>query len=54
LADMAERDGEFTAEDRGYLATIAERDNPFALIDYRDFAARQGQPAVTPPVVEQS
>ncbi|HET7093614.1 MAG TPA: 1,4-alpha-glucan branching protein domain-containing protein [Thermomicrobiales bacterium] len=54
LADIAERDGEITAEDRDYLAAIAERDNPFAAIDYRDFAARQGEPAVTPPVIEEA
>jgi 1,4-alpha-glucan branching enzyme len=51
LADVAERDA-ITDEDRAYLETVAERDNPFAAIDYRDFAPRQGLPAATSPVIE--
>jgi 1,4-alpha-glucan branching enzyme len=41
LADMAES-GELSSEDRSLLATLTEADNPFREIDYRAFAARQG------------
>ncbi|HWV23232.1 MAG TPA: 1,4-alpha-glucan branching protein domain-containing protein, partial [Thermomicrobiales bacterium] len=46
LASIAERGGDLTAEDRELLATVAEKDNPFADIDYRVFAARQGSAAL--------
>lgn len=51
LANIAERGTPLTDEDRDLLAEIAQRDNPFPTIDYRDFAERQGvdarQPAPT-------
>jgi len=46
LASLAERGGDLTAEDLDLLATVAEKDNPFADIDYRVFAARQGSAAL--------
>ncbi|MGB3306296.1 MAG: 1,4-alpha-glucan branching protein domain-containing protein [Thermomicrobiales bacterium] len=46
LVSVAERGGDLTAEDREMLATVAEKDNPFADIDYRVFAARQGSAAL--------
>jgi 1,4-alpha-glucan branching enzyme len=48
LADMAEQSTALTEADRTQLADIAERDNPFPTIDYRDFAARQGAEVRTP------
>jgi 1,4-alpha-glucan branching enzyme len=42
LADLAEQASDLTDANRVFLAALAERDNPFAGIDYRDFAARQG------------
>lgn len=41
LASIAERD-EITLEALDRLAALENRDNPFPNIDYRDFAARQG------------
>ena len=41
LAEMAEST-ELSNEDRSLLATLTEADNPFREIDYRAFAARQG------------
>lgn len=46
LASIAERGGDLTNEDRDLLVTVAEKDNPFADIDYRVFAARQGSAAL--------
>lgn len=45
LADIAERGGELSIEDRTMLTGLRERDNPFADIDYRWFASRQGSAA---------
>ncbi len=42
LADLIEKGGALSPEDSGMLAALSERDNPFADIDYRWFAARQG------------
>ncbi len=47
LAEIAERGAGLTDQDRETLAELAERDNPFPAIDYRVFAARQGN--VDPP-----
>lgn len=44
LGNLAERD-ELNEGDRQFLASLKERDNPFPDIDYRVFAARQGDPA---------
>lgn len=54
LVGVAVGSGTISAEDRTYLDELEERDNPFPVIDYRVFAARQGSarladlPAVTP------
>jgi len=45
LAEIAERDGDVTAEELDMLAALAERDNPFPTIDYRAFKERQGSAA---------
>ena len=42
LADIAEV-GSLTDEQRVYLTSLGERDNPFPNIDYRVFAERQGK-----------
>lgn len=42
LADIVERGTEMTADEREMLAALEHRDNPFANIDYRVFAPRQG------------
>jgi 1,4-alpha-glucan branching enzyme len=41
LAALAEA-STYSAEDESYLAALRERDNPFATIDYGDWAPRQG------------
>jgi 1,4-alpha-glucan branching enzyme len=43
LAEMAESGDSLNDEQRTLLADIQEADNPFAYIDYREFAARQGR-----------
>jgi len=48
LADLAERNQPLDDEAKRFLAKVAERDNPFPNIDYRDFAARQGDAAPLP------
>jgi len=45
LAEIAER-GTITDDDRVLLDELQGRDNPFRDIDYRDFAARQGNAAL--------
>ncbi|HEV2526831.1 MAG TPA: 1,4-alpha-glucan branching protein domain-containing protein [Thermomicrobiales bacterium] len=45
LAEMAESGANLTDEDRQYLEALKEKDNPFPVIDYRVFAARQGSAA---------
>lgn len=47
LAEMVERETEPTPEDIQMLEALQDRDNPFPTIDYRSFAARQGQAGVT-------
>jgi 1,4-alpha-glucan branching enzyme len=47
LADLIERDGALSTEDASMLAALSERDNPFGDIDYRWFAARQGNAGTT-------
>ncbi len=42
LAAMAEAGGPQTHSDRQALALVSAMDNPFPLIDYRDFAQREG------------
>jgi 1,4-alpha-glucan branching enzyme len=42
LADIAERGGDLSREEREMLAALGQRDNPFSNIDYRVFRARQG------------
>jgi 1,4-alpha-glucan branching enzyme len=42
LADLIEKGGTLSPEESGMLTALAERDNPFGNIDYRWFAARQG------------
>ncbi len=42
LVELAAIDGELSAEQSEFLASLAERDNPFQDVDYRNFAARQG------------
>ena len=42
LAGIAKRNGALTAAERQELEEMEERDNPFPQIDYRQFAARQG------------
>ena len=41
LASLAQADS-YAADDESYLASLRERDNPFATIDYRDWTPRQG------------
>ena len=48
LAGLAERNTALSEEERTRLDDIIVRDNPFPLIDYRDFAARQGVDASNP------
>jgi 1,4-alpha-glucan branching enzyme len=43
LAEIAESGGELNDDQRKLLADIQEADNPFAYIDYREFAERQGR-----------
>ncbi|HEU0164694.1 MAG TPA: 1,4-alpha-glucan branching protein domain-containing protein, partial [Thermomicrobiales bacterium] len=47
LATMAELGGPQDDRDREYLSSLTERDNPFPDIDYRVFAERQGNAALT-------
>ncbi|HEV2106740.1 MAG TPA: DUF1957 domain-containing protein, partial [Thermomicrobiales bacterium] len=42
VADFAERGTKLAEAEKKLLADMAERDNPFPVIDYRVFAARQG------------
>jgi 1,4-alpha-glucan branching enzyme len=42
LAEMSARSDNLTGEDRELLGDLEFRDNPFATINYRHFAARQG------------
>ncbi len=42
LASIAEAGGPESEADRQLLADLQETDNPFARVDYRNFAARQG------------
>jgi 1,4-alpha-glucan branching enzyme len=49
LASLSEADT-YSTEDKSYLAALRERDNPFATIDYRDWAPRQGYAGVPPAV----
>lgn len=49
LAELAEK-SPLTRDDREFLTALAERDNPFPDIDYRDWQARQGiahQPTIS-------
>jgi 1,4-alpha-glucan branching enzyme len=46
-ADLAEAGRPLNEEQRKLLAGLQERDNPFPNIDYRVFAARQGQSLLT-------
>jgi 1,4-alpha-glucan branching enzyme len=43
LAEIAEAGDSLNDDQRKLLADIQEADNPFAYIDYREFAARQGR-----------
>lgn len=43
LVEMIDRRAGLDDEGRTFLGSLAERDNPFPNIDYRDFAARQGR-----------
>ncbi len=45
MADIAERGGDLTEDERAQLTALAERDNPFPTVDYTWFAARQGSAA---------
>jgi 1,4-alpha-glucan branching enzyme len=47
LADIAERGGELAPDEREMLSALAERDNPFSVIDYREFRERQGSAALS-------
>ena len=47
LADIAERGGELAPDEREMLSALAERDNPFSMIDYREFRERQGSAALS-------
>jgi 1,4-alpha-glucan branching enzyme len=49
LASIVEMRRPLTADERATLSEIAALDNPFPLIDYRDWAARQGTAAETAP-----
>src|SRR5680860_1490565 len=42
LAAIAERGDDLTKEESDMLVALSVRDNPFPVIDYRSFAARQG------------
>ncbi|HWV25118.1 MAG TPA: 1,4-alpha-glucan branching protein domain-containing protein [Thermomicrobiales bacterium] len=42
LADIVEREDGMTDAERGMLAALEQRDNPFSHINYRSFAERQG------------
>ncbi len=42
LAEIAERGGDVSRGERDTLAALAERDNPFDIVDYRVFRERQG------------
>ncbi|MGH2562270.1 MAG: glycoside hydrolase family 57 protein [Thermomicrobiales bacterium] len=46
LADLIERAGDMSDDERDFVGALAERDNPFPAIDYRVFAERQGSAAV--------
>jgi 1,4-alpha-glucan branching enzyme len=46
LASMVAAADDLTTEQREQLEHLSERDNPFADIDYRNFAARQGSASV--------
>jgi len=46
LAEVAERGGALSEQDRERIAALKEKDNPFSNIDYRVFAARQGNAAL--------
>jgi 1,4-alpha-glucan branching enzyme len=48
LADLAESGDDLPQPDREFLEVLAERDNPFDRIDYRNFAARQGHAELIP------
>ncbi len=48
LADLAEQGGPLDQQGQQFLASLAERDNPFPAVDYRVFAARQGSAAAMP------
>jgi 1,4-alpha-glucan branching enzyme len=48
LAQLVEDSDQLDSAGRAFLASLAERDNPFPSIDYRVFAARQGSAAPTP------
>ena len=43
LAEFAAAGENLTDEQRTHLAELQEADNPFAGIDYREFAERQGR-----------
>lgn len=43
VAEIAEAGGDMTADQRAFIASLSERDNPFPGIDYRVFAERQGK-----------
>ena len=43
LAEFAAAGENLTDEQRAHLAELHEADNPFAAIDYREFAERQGR-----------
>ena len=47
LADLAAAGQPLVEEQRKFLAGLKERDNPFPDVDYRVFAARQGQPLLS-------
>jgi 1,4-alpha-glucan branching enzyme len=48
LASIAERGGDMTQSEQETLAALEELDNPFAHINYRVFASRQGSAALAP------
>jgi 1,4-alpha-glucan branching enzyme len=48
LAQLVEDGDQIDSAGRAFLASLAERDNPFPSIDYRVFAARQGSAAPAP------
>jgi len=47
LSSLTEADT-YSAVDESYLAALRERDNPFATIDYGDWAPRQGYVGAPP------